>query len=137
MSKLLTFHIHEAGDNTQMSPAYFMDGEYDKVSVRIYAERAPVRNATIDIYDDGVSIFSNSTPTMYNVSSGADETDASNTLAILPKGYNSEEMAEDFTPDTIEEESWITCKLIDGAGGRNFTVQLELSQVSEDESGDD
>lgn len=139
MNRLLVFHYHEtAGSNTRMGPsAYYMDVEYDKVAVRIYAESAPTVDAKIDIFDDGVSIFNNRTNRALNATTGVDITGAAATEAILPSGQNSEEMAEDFTDAVIEEGSWVYCNLVDSGGGKNFTVQLELSPVSEGESGDD
>ena len=143
MNRLLTFHIHEtSGNEVRMAPsAYYLDGEYDKVAVRIYAEKAPVRDAQIDIFDDGVSIFSNRTSKAYNPTSGEDITGEATTTVTLPVGENSEEIAENFTTDLIKEGSWVYCNLVDSGGGYNFTVQLELSQMSEgnldEESEDD
>jgi len=121
-----------------MAPsAYYMDGEYDKVSVRIYAETAPLREAKIDILDDGTSIFTNQSLRRWSKTTGVEETNAADTTVTLMAGENSEESAEDFTPSTIEEGSWVYCNLVDSGGGYNFTVQLELHQTSEDELGDD
>ncbi len=126
MNKFLTFHIHErAGNRTRMSPsAYYIDADYDKVAVRIYAEKAPVNDAEFDIYDDGVSIFSNRTPVVYNLTSGVDETGVSVTYMVLPAGETTDEMADDFTEDAIAEGSWVYCDIISGGDGRNLTVQL-------------
>lgn len=136
MNRVLTFHSH--GNETRMSPsAYYIETEYEKVAVRIYAEVAPIRDAKIDILDDGVSIFSNRTSKAYNITSGADITGATTTEAVLPEGQTSDEVAEDFNETLIEEGSWVYCNLVDAGGGRNFTVQLELHQVSEDEVGED
>ena len=139
MNRLLIFHLHEtSGNEARMAPsAYYIDGEYDKVSVRIYAETAPLRDAKFDIFDDGVSIFSNRTNRAWDITTGLEITGKVTTEAILPANQNSEEMAEDFNDALIEEGSWVYCNLVDAGGGRNFTVQLELHQVSEDETGDD
>ncbi len=55
------------------------------------------------------------------------------TVAILPKGQNLEEHAEDFpdVPATIEAGSIVTCSLIDMGGASNVTVQLELLTLEE------
>ncbi len=139
MNRLLIFHYHDtSGNEARMAPsAYYMDGEYDKVAVRIYAERAPIRDAKIDIFDDGVSIFSNRVNRAWNQTTGVEITGDATTEAILPSGQNSEDMAEDFTADLIEEGSWVYCNLVDSGDGYNFTVQLELSPVSEGELPDD
>ena len=133
------FHIHgTSGNEVRMAPsAYYMDAEYDKVAVRIYSEDAPLRDAKFNIYNDGVSIFSNRTNKAYNVTTGVDITGADVYEAILPAGQNSEEIAEDFNDSVIAEGSWVWCDLVDAGGGNNFTVQLELHQVSEDEEGED
>jgi len=138
MNRLLIFHLHDtSGNEARMAPsAYFMDAEYDKVSVRIYAATAPVRDAKINIYDDGVSIFSNRTNRAYSPTSGADITGDDIYEAVLSAGQNSEDIAEDFNSNLIEEGSWVYCNLVDAGGGRDFTVQLELHQVSEDETGE-
>ncbi len=138
MNRLLVFHYHEtSGNEVRMAPsAYYMDAEYDKVSVRIYAEDAPTRDAKINIFDDGVSIFSNRTNRAWNRTTGVEITGADAYEAILPANQNSEEIAEDFNEDVIGEGSWVWCNLVDDGGGKNFTVQLELHQVSEDEIGE-
>ena len=139
MNRLLIFHYHKTYANeARMAPsAYYMDAEYDKVSVRIYAETAPLRDAKFDIFDDGVSIFSNRTNRAVNATTGVDITGAANTNAVLVAGQNSEEIAGDFNDNIIEEGSWVYCNMVDSGGGKNFTVQLELHQTSEDETGDD
>ncbi len=134
MNRILRFHCHETSGNTvRLAPsAYYMDADYDKVAVRLYAEKAPLRDAKFNIYDDGVSIFSNQTFKKYNYSSGVDETGADKYEVSLPKGQNSEEIAETFNSTQIEEGSWVWCNMVDAGDGKNFTVQLELHQVSED-----
>ena len=138
MNRIYTFHIHEtSGNEIRMAPsAYYMDAEYDKVAVRIYAEKAPTRDAKINIFDDGVSIFSNRTNRAWNRTTGVEITGADAYEAILPANQNSEEIAEDFNEDVIEEGSWVWCNLVDAGEGKNFTVQLELHQVSKDETGE-
>ena len=59
------------------------------------------------------------------------------TTVGLPAGENLEEIAENFNDNTIEKGSLVYCNLVDAGGGRNFTVQLELRQVSEDDEQDD
>ncbi|KKL95081.1 hypothetical protein LCGC14_1858220, partial [marine sediment metagenome] len=50
---------------------------------------------------------------------------------------NSDTLAEDFNNIPIEKGSWVHCNMVSAGGGKNFTVQLELHQVSEDEEGED
>jgi len=139
VNRLLVFHYHEtSGNEVRMAPsAYYMDGEYNKVSVRIYAENAPVRDAKIDIFDDGVSIFNDRSNRAFNFATGVVIPKTAETYAVLAVGQNSEDVAEDFNDTLIAKESWVYCNLVDAGGGKNFTVQLELHQVSEDETGDD
>ncbi len=138
MNRILVFHFHEtSGNSIRMAPsAYYIDGEYQKVAVRIYAETAPTRDAKFNIYTDGVSIFCNHTGKAYNVATGVDITGADAYEAVLPANQSSEEFAEDFNDTLIEEGSWVYCNLVDSGGGKNFTVQLELYRVSEGEEGD-
>ena len=138
MNRLLVFHYHEtAGNEVLMAPAYYIDADYEKVAVRIHANTAPTREAKIDILDDGVSIFADQGQQSVHLTTGVISTLGSGTSATLAAGENSEESAEDFAEGNIEEGSWLTCKLVNAGGGKNFTVQLELHQVSEDdETGD-
>lgn len=132
MNRLLTFHIHDtSGNEVRMAPsAYYMDAEYAKVAVRIYAETAPLRDAKFDILDDGVSIFENRTSRALNVTTGVDITGDAVTAAVLAKGDNADEWAEDFNDNPIKEGSWVYCNLVDSGGGKNFTVHLELEDLS-------
>ncbi len=61
---------------------------------------------------------------------------AAKTTAVLPKGANLEEHADDFSASTeIEEGSVLTCHEIEMGGASNVTVQLELESL--DEEGED
>ncbi len=133
---LLNFHFHDTASKGVMLPAFYMDGDYSKVAVRIYADTVPVRDAKFDIFDDGVSIFQNRTIKKYNISSGVDETGADSTSIYLPAGAKSDELADVFNSEVIQEGSWLTGEVVDAGSGKNFTVQLELSQVSEDDEED-
>lgn len=139
MNRFLIFHHHGyAGNQTRMAPsAYYMDAEHEKVAVRIYAEDAPLEDATFDIFDDGTSIFSNRTTRAVNATTGADITGVADTNAVLSKGKNSEEIADDFNNTVIAEGSWVYCNVMNGGGGKNFMVQLELAPLSEGETGED
>ena len=131
MNKFLSFHTHGTSNNeVQMSPAYFLDGDYAPVAVRIYVEDAPVREAKIDIYNDGASIFNNSTPSSYHHNTGVDLTGSAVTYMSLAAGQNSDEVADDFNDTPLEKGSWVTCKLLDAGSGANFTVQLELELIT-------
>ena len=116
MNRILVFHYHEwAGSLTRMAPsAYYIEADYEKVAVRIYAEDAPIRDAKIDIFDDGASIFN---------------THSAGTYVTLAAEQNGEEAAESFNDNLIEEGSWLYCELKDAGGGSNITVQLELKSL--------
>lgn len=139
MNRLLIFHYHDrVGNNTRMAPsAYYMDAEYAKVAVRIYAEVAPDRDAKVDIFDDGASIFTNHATTHINRATGVRTVEAEDTTVSLPAGQNLDEMAEDFNATPIAKGSLVYCNLVNAGGGKNFTVQLELSQLSEDDERED
>lgn len=135
MNRILTFHLHDtAGNTTRMSPsAYYIEGAYEPVAVRIYAEQAPTSEATFDIFDDGVSIFSNKVTRSWNRTTGVEITGQADTTIGLAPGQQSEELAENFNGDSIDQGSWVSCNLVTGGGGKNFTVQLDLLPVSEEE----
>lgn len=134
MNRILSFHHHgTSGNEVRMAPAYYIEAEYDKVAVRIYAEEALLWDAKFDIFNDGISIFNNKTSKTSDIDTGRDTTGDDDTTINLSKGANSDELAENFTKTLIAKDSWVYCNLIDAGGGKNFTVQLELRQTSEDE----
>ena len=138
MNRILTFHYHDiAGNAARMLPAYYMDADYEPVAVRIHAESAPLVDAKFDIFCDGVSIFTNKAATIIDKTSGVRTVNTPDTTVVLTAGENSEELAERFTETPIEKGTWLYCNMVDAGGGKNFTVQLELRQVSEDESQED
>lgn len=135
MNKTLVFHYHDGvGNEARMAPsAYYMDADYEPVAVRIYAEDAPLWDAEIDIFDDGVTIFKDRAAITYKNSSRTDYTSGTPvTESILGEDQNSEEFAEDFKDTPIAQGSWVYCNLVDAGGGKNFTVQLELKEISEE-----
>jgi hypothetical protein len=132
MNRILRFHLHEtSGNRATMLPCYFVDAEYEPVAVRIHAVDAPTSEAKIDIFDDGVSIFNDQGSTRVDSTTGAITTVGAGTTVTLAAGENYEESAEDFLDTDIEIGSIISCDLVDAGGGKNYTVQLELRQVSE------
>jgi len=115
-----------------MSPsAYYIDRDCTPVAVRIYAETAPLVDALVDIFDDGVSIFCNRTPLDINPVSGVNQSGAAVTAAFLAAGTQSEEAAEDFATSIIAEGSWVYATIVCG-GSKNFSVQLELHSDDEE-----
>ena len=137
MNKFLSFHHHEtSGNEVRMAPAYYIEADYSKVAVRIYAKAVPLWEARFDIFNDGISIFTNNTPKVY-ATSGVDISRDDDTTIFLSAGENSEEFAEDFTGTPIERDSWVYCNMVDAGGGSGFTVQLELRPMSEDDDSED
>ena len=134
MNRLLVFHIHEtSGNRVRMAPsAYYIEADYELVAARIYTETAPKSEAKFDIYDDGVSIFSNRVNRAWNITTGVEITGVADTTISLAPGQGSEELAENFNTETIDKGSWVYCDMVDGGGGKNFTVQLELSPLPEE-----
>ena len=137
MNRILTWHHKEAiGNETRIGPTYYVNADYEKVAVRIYAETAPTRDVKVNIFDDGVSIFADNASRTYSSATGYSSNTPA-TEAVLAGGENSEVDAEDFNNTILEEGSWVYCHIVDGGGGKNFTVQLELHQVSEDDESED
>lgn len=132
-TRILIWHQKDdINDNSRIGPTYYMEADYTPVAVRIYSEVAPTHELKVDIFDDGVSIFSNRTLLDINATTGVDQSGSAVTAVTLPANTNSEENAEDFTESPrIEEGSWIHCNLVNAGGGRNITVQLELYTGSE------
>jgi hypothetical protein len=126
-------------------PAGYIEADYAPIAVRIYADKAPdYADAEFDILDDGVSIFNAhgltrpETPTMGNAATYPDyPAYPASTSVSLPKGDNSEVMADDFNDAEISSDSWITCQIKADGGGRNFTVILELERISEADEADE
>jgi hypothetical protein len=122
-----------------MLPAYYLENEYEPVAVRIHADSAPkVEAATIDIFDDGVSIFNDHEADSNNLSFNYLYQHVPNTTVGIEPEETDELMAEDFRDDlTLEAGSWITCKMYSDGGARNVTVILELNKITEsDEDAD-
>jgi len=128
MNRLLVFHLHgHAGNGTRLSPsAYYLEADYSKVAVRIYAETAPDTDAKFDIFTDGVSIFTEDTGQTLNKTTGEISSWSLGSTVILPAGSNSEEDAENFNDNELTAGSWIYCEAADTGNGRDFTVILEL-----------
>lgn len=126
------------GNLWHLPPAYYIDGDYEKVAVRINAEQAPsVEEAEFNIYADRVSIFSDHSsittrvaPTKGQAAVVDGVEDTSITLSV---NDTSEVMAENFSDAPIESGSWVTCNCIKDGGGRNFSIHLELKSLFEDE----
>jgi hypothetical protein len=129
--KILTFHSEQHGAG-RFGAAYYLESAYSPEAVRIHAEVAPNSDAEFEILKDGVSIMNNR-DFIRRDSYGRITSNTTSTTVVLTKGETSAESADDFINQTLDAESWITCKLVDHGGGRNFTIQLELSEVEEDE----
>lgn len=137
MRRILIFHGKESvGDKVRLGATYYLDADYEPLTVRIYASDAPEADAKIDIFANGVSIFADNASKTFSAATGYN-TPTPVTTATLPAGQNTEEYAEDFALDMLERGLWVHCNLEDTGGGGNFTVQLELIQVSEDDESED
>jgi len=133
---ILTFHDSTQQHAGRLGAAYYTDKDYEKVAVRLHAEKAPhVADASFDIFVDGVSIFSNRAASYRQTGATVGPlvtSDAEETTILLLKGSSSDDIAENFNTDGIEQGSWLTCELVNSGGGKNFTVQLELEEVSDE-----
>ena len=133
--RILTWHSADTkSDNARIGATYYMESDYTPIAVRIHAEKPPVNgDALVDIRDeDGVSIFANRTPTPVDYS-GRESILINTTSALLIKGESYEESAEDFKQNDLilEKGSWLSCFLVSDAGGKNFTVSLELEKFED------
>jgi hypothetical protein len=136
--RVLIWHIPDVPYPPSV-PAYYLDADYTKGAVRIFAETAPYgKDLKIDILADGVSIF--------NDSSSWDAGDANkgwtvprlpDTSVSLLQGENYEENAADFTNESLDEGTWMRLSVVDLAGAKNVTVQLELNKLSDEEKSEE
>ena len=136
MNRILVFHGVDEKSTKRLGPTYYIEADYESVAVRIHAETAPLSDAKVDIFDDGVSIFADNASRTYSAVTGYSSNTPA-TEAVLSAGENGEEDAEDFSGTPIEKGSWVHCNVVNHGGGKNFTVQLELRQVSEDDESED
>lgn len=133
--RILTWHFEGVRDsNARMGAAYFMEADYEPVGVRAHAETAPsYADAEFNIFKDGVSILKNRAPTSTDIYGRITVPTARQTV-VITKGNSSEDVAEDFLDAYLEQGTWITCKYVAAGGGSNFTVQLELKRVSNEDT---
>jgi hypothetical protein len=125
MKRYLTWHFPE-GSHSNGSEAYYVDKAYSPYAVRIHAVTAPTTSdAEFEILSDDVSIMSNRNVVRRD-SYGRITSNTTATSIVLTKGETSNEAADDFSDDEIETETWLTCTMTNGGGGKNFIVQLEL-----------
>ncbi len=134
--RILTWHDKDAGGGGQrFGPSFYLETDYVPAAVRLEAEKAPLDgDMEVDIFDDGVSIFDDhasfSSQTAHKGS--LTRTGDVNTSVSLAQAQTEEELAaNDFTGDTLEKGSWVTCKILNARGAKNLTVHLELMEFGE------
>ena len=134
-NRVLTWNALKSDGNLySIGATYYIEADYEPVAVRLYAEVAPdVEDAEFNIYDDGVTILQNRASDTYYVTGGVQTKATSVTNVVLTKGGNDEVFAGDFKDTVIEGGSWVSCNLIKDGGGKNFTVQLDLVRLSEED----
>ena len=129
---ILTWHDSEQQGDGQFGPAYYISVPVSKFAVRIHAETAPmVDDATFEILDDGASIMSDRASTTVS-DTVPDVAGTAITTAVLLKDATTAELAGHFNDTDIEPGSWITCELVNNGGGKNFTIQVELLEQSDE-----
>jgi hypothetical protein len=129
------WHAHKTdSDIYSIGPTYYIDAAYTPVAVRAYAEKAAVYEAVeYDIYDDGVSIFSDSSSDVMYATGGIKIQGDVVTSQKLDIGINSDDQADDFNNSVIEKGSWMSCRLTKDGAARNLTFILELTEVFDEE----
>jgi hypothetical protein len=121
------------GNPTVMLPAYYLEKDFDPVAVRIRAESAPTASeAVFEIYADGVPIMNDYS---FSYSDYIIDTQhySGNYDFTLTKTETTDDMADDFNGNSLEAGTWVTCVIKEDGSGKNFTVQLELDEVANDE----
>lgn len=130
--RILLWHIRSHDDLSSL-PRFFMDADYEKVALRVYADTAPVTDdLAVDIQADGVSIFNN-LPTNTFTTLGHRIT-IPTTTPILNKGENEETEIQDLNGELIPNSSWVTLVLSELQGAKGITIQLELNRIDQEDS---
>lgn len=135
MNRVLTFHEKDiVGSGSRIGATYYMNTDCEPIAVRIHAERAaPNGDIEVDIFDDGVSIFSNTAADYEQPSTSIGATitsDTPKTSVALAKDENASELvANEFGTDIIENGSWVHCEITKLNGAKNITVHLELNEL--------
>lgn len=100
------------------------------MDVRLEAEKAPLDgDMEVDIFSDGVSIFDDHAAFSTQTAFPGTRTrigDSITTVSLAETQTQEELAANEFTDDTLEKGSWVTCKIVNARGARNLSVHLEL-----------
>ena len=135
--RTLTWHEKDIVGDTRIGPTYYIDATYEPLAVRLYAEKVSTDgDLEVDVFSDGVSIFSNKAVSIRQSPSRIGATviaDPADTTASLASGQSAEELAGNFNTDTIEVGSWVHCEIKNLRGGKNVSVHLELLRISEED----
>ena len=131
MFRIVTWHIPYPGAPLAR---FYMERDYTPAKLRLLAEQAPSVDCEVDIRDDGTTIFADR-GLRPESKSASRSTGTTKTTAVLPKGANLEEAADDFPSSvaTIEEGSVLTCHEIEMGGAANVTIQLELESIGDED----
>ncbi len=131
--RILTFN----GTDTlagQLGAAHYLEADYQPIAVRIHAETAPQADAEFNILADGTSILNDRASYVQTADgSGVFKGRAASRSVVLPKGGTSEADAEDFIGNPLSQGTWVTCEIVHNGGGKNFTVQVELETLAEED----
>ena len=134
-NKTLTWQTFKfEGNRYSIGPTYYIEADYEPVAVRIYAEVAPeIQDAEFNIYDDGTTIFADRSSSTWYRDGGVQTQGTPITNIALTKGEKDEVFASDFNGTIIEGGSWVSCNYVTSGGGLNFTIQLDLVRLSEED----
>jgi hypothetical protein len=131
--RVLTWSFNRFPEGGILTPAYYMEADYAPLAVRTHALSVPkVNDAEFDIMVDGVSIFVDRDESEDKTNVNYQIQHVPDTSIPLSPNDGDDAMADNFRDDlTLEEGSWVTCKVVTDSGARNVTIQFELQAVSE------
>jgi len=138
-NRILTWSFNRFPEGGVLSPAHYIETDYAPVAVRIHADSMPkVTDAKFNIFNDGVSIFRDTTEVVNSHDINYQMRHVPTTDIELVAGDASDLMAEDFRDGLVfEAGSWVTCKVTSDGGARNVSINLELQPVSDSEEEDE
>lgn len=131
--RILTWSFSRFPEGGVLLPAYYLDGDYVPVAVRIHAGiPAVASDASFDIMVNGVSIFEsrNESGDVTNINYQIQH--VPDTTIILSAGDTNDEMADSFKNSLVlDSGGWVTCKVVNDSGARNVSINLELEKLTE------
>ena len=132
--RVITWHIPDNANAISL-PRYYMDADYEKVALRIYAEVAPTQgDFSLDIQADGVSIFNNQPTYTFTTAGQRSEIPTVTPVVNTNENDNADDEGADMNGELIPQGSWLAVTKVDLKGSRGISINLLLNKIDENES---